>query len=819
MLRLLFVFGLLLPSLLVFAPISATPAQAAENLKVTVRPGLDGMIKLGTWFPVEIQVANTGPDIIGDVQVQIDGIENRGAFSRPPIIYNAPTQLPRLSNKRIVVEAFLPNAADKITAKVISNGTVVGQAEATFERVGQNELLCGVLSGNRNALDFLAGIDLTGRTQRRVRLANLDVVDLPSSPQLFSSLDCLIVSNVSLTNVTDQQRAALGSWTAAGGLLVVAGGPGWQKTVVGLPPGLLPVEVTGTVPLRSAPGLEAYGGDKIEDPGPWLVARSKVTDGAVVVSEEGLPLVVAARRGQGVVIFLALDPSLEPLRSWRGSAQFWRHIVDILPSQVQVPSNFIKQYVGWGRVPRVAMGDLSTLRPVSGDLIPGILLIFALVVGPAAYLGLRRIGRLEWILWVAPVVAGLAALGTFAVARGGGESDILFNKISLVRAWDTRADAYSRTYVTAFSPRDGSYEVATSGRNGHSDQLIFPIYFPFPMASGTPTPGANPITVQRGGSTSLKDFELSARSLGSFQVDSRVPLSPGFKTDLALNGTTITGTISTGGERITNAALIVGGDVLRLGDMAAGEQRQIVAQMSAGSAIGFVDLPGVVRQLYPNPVNATPVSTNEAMSRDILDAAFNANFNLSSSRLDLSPVTFVGWMDKAPVDFQTRNARASELDRTLLVASLGVDIPSSEQIRIPSALIERRNVLSGIGRISQGSITLSNGESLFLEYMLPARPDQFKLADLALETSITGVTPATPPLADVSQLSVYDWVSTTWRDVGLTPNATILGDPSRVVSSIGQVRIRLTFKPPIGGQSSSQLNFDRLDLAVHGRST
>ncbi len=817
MLRLLFVFGVLIPGLLVFAPSLTARVEAAENLKVTVRPGLDGMIKLGTWFPVEIQVANTGPDMVGEVQVQIDGVENRGAFSRPPVIYNASTQLPHQSNKRIVVEAFLPNAADKVTAKVISNGTVVGQAEATFERIGQNELLCGVLSGNRNAMDFLAGVDLTGRTQRRVRLANLDVVDLPSSPQLFSSLDCLIVSNVSLTNVSDQQRAALGSWTAAGGLLVVAGGPGWQKTVAGMPPGLLPVEVTGTVPLRSAQGLEAYGGDRIEDPGPWLVARARPTNGAVIVSEDNIPLVVTARRGQGAVIFLAMDPGLEPLRSWRGSAQFWRHIIDILPSQTQVPSNFIKQYVGWGRAPRVAMGDLSTLRPISGDLIPGILLVFALIVGPAAYLGLRRIGRLEWILWVAPVVTGVTALGTFAVARGGGESDILFNKISLVRAWDTRANAYSRTYVTAFSPRDGNYEITANGRNGHSDQLVFPLFYPFPVASGTPTSGANPLTVQRGGPTSLKDFELSARSLGSFQVDSRVPLSPGFRTDLALNGTTITGTIATGSDRITNAALIVGGDVLRLGDMAAGEQRQIVAQMSVGSSIGYVDMPVVVRQLYPNPVNATPVNSSEAMSRDILDSAFNSNFSLASSRLDLGPVTFVGWMETSPVDLQTRNARASELDRTLLVASLSVDIPSGDQIRIPSALIERRNVLSGIGRISQGSITLSNGESLFLEYMLPARPDRFALADVALETSISGSTPASPPLSDVSQLAVYDWVSATWRDVGLAPNATILGDPTRVVSSIGQIRIRLAFKPPIGGQASSQLNFDRLDLAVHGR--
>src|SRR5207237_142951 len=168
---------------------------------------------------------------------------------------------------------------------------------------------------------------------------------------LLSSLDCLLVSNVSLGGINAQQRDALESWTAAGGLLVVAGGPGWQKTLGGLAKELLPVEVTGTQPLRSAKSLEQFFGEPIEDPGPWLVAQAKPTDGTVVVAEGETPLLVAARRGQGAVFFLAFDPSLEPLRSWRGSANLWRYLVGYTPGQVQMPSNQIRQYTGWGRPP------------------------------------------------------------------------------------------------------------------------------------------------------------------------------------------------------------------------------------------------------------------------------------------------------------------------------------------------------------------------------------------------------------------------------------------------------------------------------------
>ena len=51
---------------------------------------------------------------------------------------------------------------------------------------------------------------------------------------------------------------------------------------------------------------------------------------------------------------------------------------------------------------------------------------------------------------------------------------------------------------------------------------------------------------------------------------------------------------------------------------------------------------------------ATPVSTGDAMTRDILDSAFNASFALST-RLDLSPVSLVGWLDESPVTLQARN--------------------------------------------------------------------------------------------------------------------------------------------------------------------
>ena len=807
---------LLLCTTLLVGLMSPGYVGAADNLRMTVRPGLDGIVKLGAWFPVEVQVANTGADVEGEIRIKVDGLDNRGAFNRPPVIYSAPAQLPRQSSKRFVLEVYLPTPVEKISAQLVApNGEVLAANEAPFDRVGQNEYLCGVLSGNRTSLDFLPAVELPGR-QRHIRVAHLDVGDLPPSPQLLSSLDCLVISNVSLAAIGDAQKEALHSWTAAGGLLVVAGGAGWQKTIAGLPPKLLPVEVTGTVPLRSAKALEAFGGEKIEDPGPWLVAQAKPTDGAVILAEEGLPLIVAARRGQGAVFFLALDPAMEPLRSWRGSIHLWKYLAGYVPGQVQLPSNFIRQYQSYGRMPRGALADLSPLRPPSTDWLPSLMLLYALAAGPATYVVLRRANRLEWALWAVPALTAVAAAGTFAFARNSSESDVLFNKVAFVRSWDDQAEGYARTYVSAFSPREGNYQIDIVGKDGgpgSRDNLVWPVWFPFPVTTGTPSPDPTPMSVRRGGTTEIKDFALPARSLGTFQVDSPIVGVADLESKLTLGGGTLYGSITNrSDETIGNAALVVGTEVVRLGDMRPGETRQVNLTLSEASPLGYVDTSAIVRQLYPNPSQATPVSVAEGTSREILESALNTG-QAFSTRLELSPVTLVGWMEKAPIALQAKLARTTELDRTLLVQTLSVEAQSGEEQRIPGGLIERRNLIAGTGRINASNMTVSNGETLLMEYILPQRPDRFAIQDVVLDLS--GHANNSYELKDVVQAAVYDWPSAEWRELPFIVGNLALGDPRRIVSALGTLRLRVNYRPSAG--TNANLTLDRFDLAVRGR--
>ncbi len=61
--------ALALLALLVPIVLSALPAEAADSLKMTVRPGLEGQGRIGAWLPVEVTVSNTGPDLNGEIQI------------------------------------------------------------------------------------------------------------------------------------------------------------------------------------------------------------------------------------------------------------------------------------------------------------------------------------------------------------------------------------------------------------------------------------------------------------------------------------------------------------------------------------------------------------------------------------------------------------------------------------------------------------------------------------------------------------------------------------------------------------------------------
>ena len=207
-----------------------------------------------------------------------------------------------------------------------------------------------MLSRSGPAFDFLPTLELPPPL-RRARIAHIEVEDLPTRPQVLASLDCMIFDNIATSTMLDSQRDALTSWVYGGGLLVAIGGPSWQKTFSALRRTCCRSRRTASSSLDNLEGLADLGGEPIKDAGPWLVSQATLTDGNLVVEQDGIPLIAAARRGSGTVLYLAMDPTVEPLRSWAGT-----------PACGGTCSPTARRASGWAR--------RSPARSLAGDAIP-----------------------------------------------------------------------------------------------------------------------------------------------------------------------------------------------------------------------------------------------------------------------------------------------------------------------------------------------------------------------------------------------------------------------------------------------------------------
>lgn len=805
--RLLLV-ALLVGSLLQIAqvPVTAAPAEQTPSAQMTVRAGFDGLGKANGWLPIEVEVRNDGPDIDGEIQIVIsDTSGSRSTYMRAPVVYSAPAVLPKRSHKRIQMEAEMRLAGQKIQARLLERGNVIAEQDVPLTRVPTGDLLCGVLSRSGPSFDFLPTLELPPPL-RRARIAHLEIEDLPIRPQVLASLDCIIFSNIATSGMLDSQRAALTSWVYSGGLLVVIGGSSWQRTIASLPSELLPVQANGLASLENLEALSDIGGAPITDPGPWLVSQSTVTDGNVVLEQEGVPLLAAARRGNGSVMYMAMDPTAEPLRSWAGAPRLWRYVLAHGSANVGVGSSSTSPFAGWGRYPRNAMVDVSLLNGPTPGLMMLALALFALVIGPINYILLARFGRPGWSVVTIPLLTALATIGTFTLANAYRDSDVIVNKVSVVRGYPN-SPAYGRTYVSVLSRKQ-----ATLSIRSNEASLLNSLYYPFPR---DPAPDAQPWTMKivEGLSPTIEEFTLQAGALGTLQVDSQVNLPGQLETELRVEGRQILGSITNRLDtNIYDAALIVDYQVLRVGDLRKGETREISMTLTGNASAGFGPPNSFANLLYPG-ANSSNRRTADGARRDILESTFGTGFN--AQRFDLAGPTLLGWIDTSASTIEILDTRPATVETTLLVSSLPLTFSKGFEGELPPQVIQRRQLGSTtLNRQQSGSYDLASGESLAFQFSLPSGASKLLLDGLYvnIDGRLRGV-PGTPQT--LGEISLYNWQKSEWEDRVVGFGRNLVRDVAPYVSAVGDVRVRYTFKAP-PDTSATGVSLSRFDVTASG---
>lgn len=448
-----FIVGICLLSALV-------PRTAAASSPVLVRAtvGFSNLYRNGPqWVQIVTRVTNDGADVLsGEVSVRGNTAAS-STYNEPVVLYPGTTK---------TVTLYIPAAGvgNAVTVDYRAGGKTLGEALTYPQAVADGELLVGTLTDDPGSVAWLNAASLN---RPLAHLVALSPASLPTTPEALAGLDALVLTNVDTSRLDSGQIGGLRSYVEGGGSLLVVGGPDWQATLGGLPRDLLPGMPGGLQTLQRMPV-------------PRLLGLSKAPAGRLAVaalsSAQGVPLLEAGTQsllvkrpvGNGLVEYLAFDPSMAPLAGWSDAGSFARALlVDATPQSQRLvpldPADRSTSYLFPGSEPMALGAELANIPAPALSLVLGML---ALIVGALLAIAVVAVIVRQARPGLAPVVIPLAVLvsagSLLEVTPAFARSRTIVNTLSFVRL-EGRGPAYPATvYAGLIAPLSGTYRLEYS---------------------------------------------------------------------------------------------------------------------------------------------------------------------------------------------------------------------------------------------------------------------------------------------------------------------------------------------------------------------
>lgn len=591
---------------------AGTPSVASSSRSASDAPtfqvdaGFQTRYRDSNWVPVRVTLGNNGPDFSGTLSVSAVppsylGQNNTLSASS----YAAAITLPQGSQKRVTLAIPLYYAVQTITVKLLdSGGLVVRSQTVALNPLQPNDVLVGVLSDSSKGFGPLNAVALPNQNGS-VALQFLDASTMPATAAILQNFDVIVLDNFTSGTLSAAQMAALQGWVQRGGALILVGGPEWRRTLAALPAGLVPVTVQGTVTLpegtallpTGSPGTERAGASNVSMQSPVTISTATVqgVSSAVILASHGAPLVAQAQHGQGKVIYLAYDPTLQPLLAWSGAQSLWSGLIlRSMGGHVLTHSNSAGSFSVSSELPLLSYRMGTFLQLLLPNALPSpwwvlavVFITFLLVIGPLRYLLLVVwLKRRDWswrIVLSSIVVFSLLSYGLAYRQKG---VSILSDSITLVQLGRPASSASSSstatvtTYLGVFVPNEGDFLAHISGAGlvqPSPDDLVA-------KQSGLSGPSEiSPVVVmpgQHGNDVHLQNAGIWTLHSLITQQDRQVP--GGLTSHLVLQNGVLQGTVTNSlGYALNDVVLLTPGDALRVGFIAAGETKHIKLKPSS----------------------------------------------------------------------------------------------------------------------------------------------------------------------------------------------------------------------------------------------
>jgi hypothetical protein len=595
----------------VVTPASAAPTrQANTRVSMTVDAGLNSYIKDRTWIPLRVTLVNTGDPIEGEVVVTDARTDLTQRFAQPVTLSRG---------ARRTVTLFVPPLGDAFEVRLVAGDTIIASTAPVVRQLQPTDRLTLITSDPPDGFNFIG--DVRTPTGSTTALALLRLDQLPDRTAALDSADVIVLNNIDTGALTRAQRNAIVQWVAAGGHLILSGGPTSQLVLAGFQD-IAPAEAGQALTNATVTELSglatplALDGTDLRITETLAVPRLTPVQPnvRVLAASNETPLILRRDYGRGLIDQLAFDPALAPVRDWPGRAALFAWLmggrVSLSNDIGNVKDSLDAQF---------AAGALAAASPPSALVVGGFFALYVIVIGPLNFLVLQRFRRqaLAWFT-IPAIVIGFTLLGVLTGFRLRG------NNPQVHRLTATIGDAngeQARMFGVygLYAPRrvevDVAFERALTRLLGVERNPDLPEQV-VDVITGDPTRIRN---VPLSNSELRTAFGLDGNTLGPLN-SSLTFVAGSANTAASLSGDIRNDT----GFPLQGCALVIGRDYQAIGNLNIGERKTVKINMVSAHAQSLISLRNInnIRERFMSgrdfaysTVVRTPKSSSSSAAR------------------------------------------------------------------------------------------------------------------------------------------------------------------------------------------------------------
>jgi hypothetical protein len=586
-----------LAGLVALAPAQASARNTTQQsgLQVSMRVGYGDTSTyiIGEWFPVRVTLNN--PAGANPVRLRLE-IDSTGVMGNEVTsTYVREVDLPSPSRKEVTLYAYSGSFTRSLELRLVRDNTVIRQVVANIDPVERSAYsLVGVISEQASLLNALnneyighleprpySGRHTTPPTPQhsvpRAKVVHMTLNDILELSFALNSLDVIVIDGVDTTGLSEAQKQSLRLWIARGGTLVLMPRIGDQAWPAGLSD-FLPVRIEGTRTLTSLKALGDLVMTPITPTSPLVVPVATFdthphTAPRIPAAQDGVPLVAMRDLGRGRVVYVALSPSVAPLRGWDGLVPLFKRILIEHPvydyeqgmgmSGSIYAYNPVKPFDTYGN----SIFDLPGLQLPEPMLIGLFLALYILVIGPVNFIVLRRMKRAE-LAWVTiPALVVLFSVGAYLLAYQAKGGDLVIIRAGVAHTLPGVQHSNASHYLGIFSPVHGTYTLQLDADGTINE------FEGYRYSSGS---RSDPPRISGGNPTTVNGVRLSTWTLRGFVSNYTIRAESPLEANLYLADGIIAGTVRNRTNSPLQDVVLIRGDAVHyIGHMAPGQQAEV----------------------------------------------------------------------------------------------------------------------------------------------------------------------------------------------------------------------------------------------------